>query len=41
VSEGFDWQGATYPTLSAIARAITGTAWSSPAGGLFEQMIGR
>src|SRR5438045_6152988 len=28
--EGFDWQGATYPSLSAIARAITGTAWSGP-----------
>jgi hypothetical protein len=26
VSDGFDWQGATYPSLSAIARAITGTA---------------
>ncbi len=24
------WQGATYPSLSAIARAITGTAWSGP-----------
>jgi hypothetical protein len=28
--EGFDWQGSTYPSLSAIARAITGTAWSGP-----------
>ena len=28
--EGFDWQGARYPSLSAIARAITGTAWSGP-----------
>jgi Protein of unknown function (DUF2924) len=28
--DGFDWQGATYPSLSAIARAITGTAWSGP-----------
>ena len=27
---GFDWQGATYSSLSAIARAITGTAWSGP-----------
>jgi len=25
---GFDWQGMTYRSLSAIARAITGTAWS-------------
>ena len=30
VCDGFDWQGATYPSLSAIARAITGTAWSGP-----------
>ena len=28
--EGFAWQGATYTSLSAIARAITGTAWSGP-----------
>jgi hypothetical protein len=27
---GFDWQGTSYPSLSAIARAITGTAWSGP-----------
>jgi hypothetical protein len=27
---GFDWQGRTYTSLSAIARAITGTAWSGP-----------
>ena len=24
------WQGTTYPSLSAIARVITGTAWSGP-----------
>jgi hypothetical protein len=30
VANGFDWQGATYSSLSAIARAITGTAWSGP-----------
>ena len=30
VSDGFEWQGMTYPSLSAIARAITGTAWSGP-----------
>ena len=29
-ADGFDWQGTTYPSLSAIARAITGTAWSGP-----------
>jgi hypothetical protein len=28
--EGFEWQGTTYTSLSAIARAITGTAWSGP-----------
>ena len=28
--DGFDWQGTTYPSLSAIARAITGTVWSGP-----------
>ena len=28
--EGYDWQGTTYASLSAIARAITGTAWSGP-----------
>src|SRR2546429_2352325 len=30
--DGFNWQGTTYPSLSAIARAITGTAWSGAAG---------
>ena len=30
VRDGFDWQGTTYSSLSAIARAITGTAWSGP-----------
>jgi hypothetical protein len=30
VPNGFDWQGTTYPSLSAIARAVTGTAWSGP-----------
>src|SRR5215211_126575 len=28
--DGFNWQGTTYTSLSAIARAITGTAWSGP-----------
>ena len=28
--DGYDWQARTYPSLSAIARAITGTAWSGP-----------
>jgi hypothetical protein len=29
-ADGFEWQGTTYHSLSAIARAITGTAWSGP-----------
>ena len=29
-ADGFDWQGTTYASLSAIARAITGTAWGGP-----------
>lgn len=28
--EGYIWQGTTYPSLSTIARAITGTAWNGP-----------
>jgi hypothetical protein len=28
--DGFEWQGTTYASLSGIARAITGTAWSGP-----------
>src|SRR5262249_19149082 len=28
--DGFNWQGTTYASLSAIARAITGTTWSGP-----------
>jgi hypothetical protein len=30
VPNGFVWQGATYTSLSTIAKAITGTAWSGP-----------
>jgi hypothetical protein len=30
VPDGFEWQGTTYRSLSAIARAITGTVWSGP-----------
>ena len=29
--EGFEYTGQTYKSLSAIARAITGTPWSGPA----------
>jgi hypothetical protein len=28
--EGYMWEGKAYSSLSAIARAITGTAWSGP-----------
>ena len=30
LDNGFSWQGAEYRSLSAIARKITGTAWSGP-----------
>ena len=30
VSDGYLWREATYASLSTIARAITGTAWSGP-----------
>jgi hypothetical protein len=30
VPDGFVWQGATYTSLSVIAKIITGTAWSGP-----------
>jgi hypothetical protein len=30
VGEGFSWQGKTYPSLSAIAKEITGTRWNGP-----------
>jgi hypothetical protein len=28
--DGLSWSGETYPSLSAIARAITGARWSGP-----------
>ena len=28
VEDGFSWQGKTYPSLSAIAKEITGTRWN-------------
>jgi hypothetical protein len=28
LADGFDWQGRPYKSLSAIARAITGTRWN-------------
>ena len=30
LDDGFSWQGTHYRSLSAIARQITGTAWSGP-----------
>lgn len=30
LEDGFSWQGTHYRSLSAIARKITGTAWSGP-----------
>jgi len=29
-ADGFAWNGTTYPSLSAVARAITRTRWSGP-----------
>ncbi len=30
LADGFSWNGQTYPSLSAVARAITGTRWNGP-----------
>lgn len=30
VGEGFRWKDATYSSLSAVAKAITGTSWNGP-----------
>lgn len=30
LASGFEWNGVTYRSLSAIARSITGTPWSGP-----------
>jgi len=30
LDDGFSWQGTRYRSLSAVARKITGTAWSGP-----------
>ena len=30
LDDGYSWQGAQYRSLSALARKITGTAWSGP-----------
>jgi hypothetical protein len=40
VPDGFAWTGATYKSLSEIARAITGTRWNGPRFfGLHERTI--
>ena len=31
LADGFAWEGRRYTSLSAVARAITGTRWSGPA----------
>ncbi len=28
LEEGFAWNGTTYPSLSMVAQAITGTSWN-------------
>jgi hypothetical protein len=30
IEDGFRWEGETYPSLSAVASAITGTRWNGP-----------
>jgi hypothetical protein len=30
VLNGFVWQGQTFPSLTTVARAITGTSWNGP-----------
>jgi hypothetical protein len=30
LADGFSWNGTTYPSLSKVAFAITGTRWSGP-----------
>jgi len=30
LEQGFAWNGAVYDSLSAVARAITGTSWNGP-----------
>jgi hypothetical protein len=30
VADGFSWSGNTYPSLSKVASAITGTRWNGP-----------
>lgn len=40
--QGFSWRGKTYPSLTAIAREITGANWNGPRFfGLREERAGR
>jgi hypothetical protein len=32
LENGFAWRGKTYPSLSKVALAITGTRWNGPRG---------
>jgi hypothetical protein len=42
LDEGFSFEGRTYPSLSVVAREITGTRWNGPRFfGLREQAGGR
>ena len=40
VEEGFLWNGQPYSSLSAIARAITGTNWNGPRFFGMREVIG-
>lgn len=38
---GYAWDGATYPSLSRVAHAITGTKWNGPrCFGLRDRAVG-
>jgi hypothetical protein len=39
--DGYDWQGRPYKSLSAIARAITGTRWNGWVFFALKNMRGR
>ena len=38
LESGFEWQGVTYPSLTAVAKAVTGSDWN---GRLFFGLTGR
>ena len=35
LTEGFAWRGETYPSLSKVAFAITGTRWNGPSSSVY------